>query len=65
MPVGVTNSFTVRDRNECRRNPVGNGRVTAGVSINGTPIETVDPATGGMFFDIDATGMVSSPRPTG
>ena len=65
VPVGVSNSMTVRDLNECRRNPAGNGRVTTGVSINGTQIETVDPATGGLFFSIDATGMVSSPSPAG
>ena len=66
VPVGVTNSMAVRDRNECRRDPRGNGRVVTGVSINGTPIETVDPASRGLFFTIDATGMVSSPsQPTG
>lgn len=64
VPVGVSNSMAVRDVNECRRNPGGNGRVTTGISINGTPIESVDAATGGLFFSIDATGMVTSPRPS-
>ncbi len=61
VPVGVTNSMTVRDPNECRRNPAGEGRVTTGVSVNGTPIGTVDPVTGGLFFTLDDSGMVSSP----
>ena len=61
VPVDVSNSMTVRDPNECRRNPAGEGRVTTGVSVNGTPIENADPVTGGLFFVLDDSGMVSSP----
>ena len=50
VPTGVQTTLTVHDVNECRRNPITNvvatgfaadGRVTEGVSINGTPLENV------------------------
>ncbi len=50
VPTGVQTTLTVHDVNECRRNPIVNvletgfaadGRVTGGVSANGTPLGTV------------------------
>jgi hypothetical protein len=50
VPTGVQTTLTVHDINECRRNPIINvivagraadGRVTEGVSANGTPLERV------------------------
>lgn len=50
VPTGVQTTFTVHDINECRRNPIINvieagraadGRVTEGVSVNGTLLERV------------------------
>ena len=61
VPVGVTNSITVHDPNQCRRDPEGNGRVTDGVSINGSTLERVNPSTGQFFFTIDIDGAISSP----
>ena len=61
VPTGLPNTMSVRDRNECRRNPNGNGTVITGVSINGTPIERVVPNTRVLTFLVDDDGMVSSP----
>ena len=61
VPVGATNSLTVHDPNQCRRDPEGSGRVTDGVSINGTTLDRVNPSTGQLFFTIDIDGAVSSP----
>ncbi len=52
VPSNTQNTLTVHDENECRRNPVilgvagqpgrlAEGRVTEGVTANGTPITTV------------------------
>ena len=60
VPVGATNSLTVHDPNQCRRDPESNGRVTDGVSINGTTLERVNPSTGQLFFVIDVDGTISS-----
>ena len=41
VPADFQNSVTVHDVNECRRNPLGDGRVTMGVTANGTPLTRV------------------------
>ena len=64
VPVNILHTMTVHDRNQCRREPLGEGRVTTGVSVNGTPIEHVVPATNALQFTIDEDGVVESP-PTG
>lgn len=61
VPVGATNSVTVHDPNQCRRDPEGSGRVTDGVSINGTTLERANLSTGQLFFVIDTDGTISSP----
>lgn len=61
VPVNVVHTMTVHDRNECRRAPRGAGRVTTGVSVNGTPIERVIAATGALQFAVDVDGVVESP----
>lgn len=61
VPIGLVNTMSVRDRNECRRNPNGDGTVITGVSINGTSIEQVIPNTRVLTFLVDDNGIVSSP----
>ena len=56
-PVGILNTMTVHDRNECARDPQGDGRVTMGVTVNGTPITRVI-GTKTLAFELDAQGMV-------
>ena len=41
VPADFQNTITVHDENECRRNPLGDGRVTMGVTANGTPLTMV------------------------
>lgn len=61
VPVGVAHTMSVHDRNECRRNPSGNGSVLTGVSVNNTPILRIVPNTRVLTFVVDADGVVSSP----
>ena len=61
IPVDIANSMTVRDVNECRRNPDGDASVVTGVTINGTPIQRVVPGTRTLTFVLEADGTVLSP----
>ena len=61
VPVNIVHTMTVHDRNECRREPLGEGRVAAGVSVNGTTLERVVAATRAFQFTVDEDGVVSSP----
>ena len=61
VPIGINNTMTVRDVNECRRNPDGDASVVTGVTINGTPIQQVVPRTNTLTFILEAAGPVSSP----
>ena len=61
VPVNVVHTMTVHDRNECRRDTLGQGRVAAGVSVNGTTLERVVAATRAFQFTIDEEGVVNSP----
>ena len=61
VPVDVVHTMTVHDRNQCRRDTLGNGRVNTGVSVNGTTLERVIAATSAFQFTIDQDGVVSSP----
>lgn len=61
VPVAVVHTMVVHDVNECRRNPRdGIGRVTTGVTVNGTPILLVRPASGSLQFWILEDGEVRS-----
>ncbi len=61
VPSDVVNTMTVHDRNECRRDPLGQGRVTSGITVNGTVLGRIIPATGALQFSVDADGAVESP----
>ena len=61
VPVNILHTMTVHDRNQCRRDPRRDGRVTTGVSVNGTPIERVVPETNALQFAVDEEGVVESP----
>lgn len=61
VPADALHTMTVHDRNQCRREPGGEGRVTSGVSVNGTVLERVVPATGAFQFTVGADGVVESP----
>lgn len=63
-PIGILNTMTVHDRNECARDPQGSGRVTTGVTVNGTPITRVI-GTKTLAFQLDAQGMVVGQPATG
>ena len=57
VPVGVLNTMTVHDRNECARNPIGDGHVTMGVTVNGTLITRV-VGVNALAFEVDEEGVV-------
>jgi hypothetical protein len=61
VPASSVHTMTVHDRNQCRREPLGNGRVTTGVSVNGTALGRVIAATSALQFTVDADGVVQSP----
>ena len=61
VPTGVVNTMTVHDRNQCRRDPLGQGRVTTGITVNGTIPGRVVAATGAIQFSVDGDGTVTSP----
>ena len=61
VPVNMIHTMTVHDRNQCRREPLREGRVTTGVSVNGTPIERVIATTNALQFTVDEDGVVESP----
>lgn len=61
VPVNILHTMTVHDRNQCRRDSRGEGRVTTGVSVNGTPIERVVRETSALQFAVDEEGVVESP----
>ena len=61
VPIVINNTMTVRDVNECRRNPDGDASVVTGVTINGTSIQRVVPNTNTLTFILEADGTVSSP----
>ena len=65
IPVDIANTMTVRDVNECRRNPDGDASVVTGVTINGTPIQRVVPGTRILTFVLEADGTVLSPPDDG
>ncbi len=65
IPVDIANTMTVRDVNECRRNPDGDASVVTGVTINGTPIQRVVPGTRTLTFVLEADGTVLSPPDDG
>ena len=57
VPVGLQNTMTVHDVNECRRNPEGDGRLTMGITLNGTSITQV-VGNDALLFVSDADGMI-------
>ncbi len=61
VPVGLTNTMTVHDTNECARNPAGDGRVTMGVTVNGTAVDRVVGTNSTLTFQIDIDGSVTLP----
>lgn len=61
VPTDVVHTMTVHDRNQCRRDPLGQGRVTSGVTVNGAILERVIPATGALQFSVDSDGGIMSP----
>ena len=61
VPVDVVHTMTVHDRNQCRREPLGEGRVTAGVSVNGTMLLRAVAATNALQFAVTEEGVVESP----
>ena len=61
VPVDILHTITVHDRNECRRETRGNGRVITGVSVNGTTLERVLVDTRALQFAVDGDGVVESP----
>ena len=61
VPVDMIHTMTVHDRNQCRREPLREGRVTTGVSVNGTPLERVIATTNALQFTVDEDGVVESP----
>ena len=61
VPVGLTNTMTVHDTNECARNSDGDGRVTMGVSVNGTVVDRDFGTNGTLAFVIDTDGAVTLP----
>ena len=65
IPGDLANTMTVRDVNECRRNPDGDAGVVTGVTINGTPIQRVVPGTSTLPFVLEADGTVLSPPADG
>lgn len=67
VPANVQNTITVHDVNECRRNPIINaivegraadGRVTEGVSANGTPLRTAVGADA-LLLIVSTDGVIS------
>lgn len=60
VPVGFTNTMTVHDRNECVRNPAGDGHVVMGVTVNGTVVDRVI-GNNVLFFEVGADGSVQLP----
>ena len=56
-PVGLQNTMTVHDVNECRRNPEGDGRLTMGITLNGTSMTQV-VGNDALLFIIDGDGMI-------
>lgn len=61
VPVDIVHTMTVHDRNQCRREPRGEGRVTTGVFVNGTRVERVVQTTNALQFTVDEEGAVESP----
>ena len=61
VPIDIVHTMTVHDRNQCRREPLGQGRVAAGVSVNGTILERVIATTSAFQFTVDEDGVVTSP----
>jgi len=61
VPVGFTNTMTVHDTNECARNPDGDGRVTMGVTVNGTVVDRVVGTNNTLAFLISTDGSVTLP----
>ena len=61
VPVGFTNTMTVHDTNECARNPDGDGRVTMGVTVNGTVVDRVVGTNSTLAFLISTDGSVTLP----
>ena len=58
VPVGLQNTMTVHDVNECRRDPTGDGRVISGITLNGIPV-TQAVGSGALLFVIDRDGVIT------
>ena len=62
VPVNFLNTMTVHDTNECARDTNGQGHVTMGVTVNGTPI-TMVVGVGALAFELNEDGTVKPPVP--
>lgn len=60
VPSDFLNTMTVHDTNECARNPVGDGHVTTGVTVNGTEITAVT-GNDALVFELNPDGTVKPP----
>ena len=58
VPVAQQNTMTIHDINECRRNPDGDGRITTGITLNGTPMTQV-VGNDALLFIISGDGVVT------
>ena len=58
VPVGMQNTMTVHDVNECARDPEGQGHVTSGVTVNGVEITRVI-GSGVLTFIVEEDGTVT------
>ena len=58
VPVGLQNTMTVHDVNECRRDPDGDGRVTTGITLNGIQLTQV-VGSGALLFIIDRDRLIT------
>ena len=59
VPVGLQNSMTVHDINGCRRDPEGDGRVTTGITLNGTPMTQIVEGSSALLFIIEGDGVIT------
>ena len=57
VPIGATNTVSIHDENECRRDPDGQGHVTDGVSINGQPLRRI-VGEKALAFKVTADGLI-------
>lgn len=57
VPIGATNTVSIHDENECRRDPNGQGHVTDGVSVNGQSLRRV-VGEKALAFKVTADGLI-------